>query len=345
VRRTVWAWIRVLGGLAIIGGLSWRLGTGAFREGLRAIDGGTLLVAAGIGLLTTVFSAWRWCLVAKGLGVRLPLRGAVADYYRSLFLNAALPGGVLGDVDRAVRNGRDTGDVGRGVRAVVLERSAGQITLVAVGVAVLVATGLVSVPVVLAIAGAAIVLGVLLRRRRLLARIFGEVRRGLLARRTGPWIALSSAVVLAGHLATFLVAARAAGASAPIGRLIPLMVLALLAMALPLNVGGWGPREGVLAWAFGAAGMSASLGLTIAVVYGVLAFVASLPGAGVLLVRWALSMRASARASRSSSVRGAPARASVRSSSVCGAAVRSASVRGAAVRASARPALHPEPVG
>ena len=80
-----------------------------------------------------MFSAWRWCLVARGLGLRLSLRGAVADYYKALFLNAALPGGVLGDVDRAVRHGKDEGDVGRSVRAVVLERTAGQIVLVAVG--------------------------------------------------------------------------------------------------------------------------------------------------------------------------------------------------------------------
>jgi hypothetical protein len=93
-------------------------------------------------------------------------------------------------------------------------------------------------------------------------------------------------VALAGHLATFLVAARAAGSSAPVTRLAPLMLLALLAMALPVNIGGWGPREGVTAWAFGAAGLSATQGLTIAVAYGVFAFVASLPGAVVLLVRW-----------------------------------------------------------
>ena len=55
-------------------------------------------------LLTTVLSAWRWCLVARApraAGCRC--RPAVADYYRALFLNAALPGGVLGDVHRAVR--------------------------------------------------------------------------------------------------------------------------------------------------------------------------------------------------------------------------------------------------
>jgi uncharacterized membrane protein YbhN (UPF0104 family) len=112
-----------------------------------------------------------------------------------------------------------------------------------------------------------------------------EIRTGLLARRTWPGIVLASAVVLTGHLATFVVAARAAGSSASLLRLAPLMLLALLAMALPLNIGGWGPREGVTAWAFGAAGLSATQGLTIAVVYGVFAFVAALPGAVVLLTR------------------------------------------------------------
>ena len=47
----------------------------------------------------------RWWPAA--LGIRLPLGAAVADYYRALFLNAALPGGVLGDVHRAVRHGQE----------------------------------------------------------------------------------------------------------------------------------------------------------------------------------------------------------------------------------------------
>ena len=60
---------------------------------------------------------------------------------------------------------------------------------------------------------------------------------------------------------------------------MPLALLALLAMALPLNVGGFGPREGVAAWAFGAAGLTASQGVATAVVYGALVLVSSLPGA------------------------------------------------------------------
>jgi uncharacterized membrane protein YbhN (UPF0104 family) len=112
-----------------------------------------------------------------------------------------------------------------------------------------------------------------------------EIRAGLLSRRTWPGIVLASTVVLAGHLATFVVAARAAGSTASLLRLAPLMLLALLAMSLPVNIGGWGPREGVTAWAFGAAGLSAAQGVTIAVAYGLFAFVAALPGAIVLATR------------------------------------------------------------
>ena len=61
------------------------------------------------------------------LGVDCRCRAAVAAYYRSLFLNTTLPGGVVGDVHRGVSHGRDVGDVGRGLRAVAWERSAGQV--------------------------------------------------------------------------------------------------------------------------------------------------------------------------------------------------------------------------
>jgi len=111
-----------------------------------------------------------------------------------------------------------------------------------------------------------------------------DVRHGLLAQRAWPGIVIASAVVVVGQTVTLLVAARAAGVTRDAGELLPLALLVLAAMALPLSIGGWGPREGVAAWAFAVAGLGASLGFTTAVVYGVLVLVASLPGAVVLLV-------------------------------------------------------------
>ncbi|MEU4620879.1 lysylphosphatidylglycerol synthase transmembrane domain-containing protein [Actinoplanes sp. NPDC023801] len=304
MNRSIWAWLRLVGGAGILALVMWRLGTGAFLDGMRVLDAGALLAAVGIGAATTLLSAWRWCLVARGLGMRLSLRDATADYYQALFLNAALPGGILGDVGRAVRHGKGEGDLGRGVRAVVLERTAGQVVLLVVGAAVLVAvpspvfdllkahgSRIAAVTAGIAAAGVLIFLG--LRRLRSgrskaagAARTgMSEIRAGLLSRRSGPGVLLASAAVLAGHLATFLVAARAAGSAASLLELAPLLLLALIAMGLPVNVGGWGPREGVMAWAFGAAGLSAAQGLTIAVAYGILAFVAAVPGAAVLVAR------------------------------------------------------------
>jgi len=112
-----------------------------------------------------------------------------------------------------------------------------------------------------------------------------DVRDGLLAGRAWPAIALASTLVVAGHAATFLIAARTAGATAPPSRMLALALLVMLAAALP-NVAGWGPREGVTAWAFAAAGLGASRGVATAVVYGVMVFAASLPGAAVLMAAW-----------------------------------------------------------
>jgi hypothetical protein len=66
---------------------------------------------------------------------------------------------------------------------------------------------------------------------------------------------------------------------------LPLALLAMLAMVLP-SVAGWGPREGATAWVFAAAGLGADRGAATAVAYGVMALVASLPGALVLVAGW-----------------------------------------------------------
>jgi len=298
VARPFWAWVRTLAGVGILAFLLLRLGSGPFLDGVRLIDGWALTAALVIGALTTVCCAWRWTLVAGGLGVQLPLSTAVAHCYRSVFLNATLPGGVIGDVDRAVRHGKDVGDVGRGIRAVVWERTAGQVVQAVIALVVLFAfpspvQAYLPVAAVLVVAGglAAVLLARALPRRgpsrlaKVLRTAEADIRDGLLAHRNWLGVVLASAVVVGGHLATFLVAARTAGATAPLALLAPLTLLALLAMGVPANIAGFGPREGVAAWAFAAAGLTATQGVATAVVYGALVLVSSLPGAAVLVVR------------------------------------------------------------
>ncbi len=290
-----WALARVAAAAAVLAAIVWRLGTGPFLDGIRALDGRALAAAAGIGVVTTICCAWRWTVVARGLGVRLSLTAAVAAYYRSIFLNLTLPGGVIGDVHRGVSHGRGAGDVGRGLRAVAWERAAGQAVqaLLTLGILLALPSPVRSFvgPAAIAVVAAAIVLVVLVERIRPHGRSWwarlrrgaaGDIRSGLLARRALPVVVLTSAVVVAGHAVAFLIAARTAGASASTAEMLPLAMLAMLGMVVP-GVAGWGPREGVAAWVFGAAGLGAGTGVATAVVYGVMALVASLPGAFVLI--------------------------------------------------------------
>jgi uncharacterized protein (TIRG00374 family) len=320
---SAWRWARLAGALLVLALLVWKVGTGPFLEALRRIDRVSLVAALALGLPITLCGALRWHLVAAGMGIRLPLGHALAACYRAQFLNSTLPTGVVGDVHRAVRHGADVGDMGLGIRAVALERFSGQAATIALAVIML---ALLPSPVkphmpsfLTAFAVVVIALAAILKIARVagrstsgkrsprwiarqlpgswggwpqavtreLGRIRGDVK-GLFT--GGAWAAVvvTSFVALGGHLATFVLAARTAGATAPLVLLVPLTLLALLAMVLPLNIAGWGLREGTAAWAFGAAGLTAAQGVTAAVTYGVLVTVASLPGAGVLILRWAM---------------------------------------------------------
>lgn len=316
--RLTWGWVRALAAATILGVLLWRLGTEAFLQGLRQVDAWSLAAAIGIAALTTLCSAWRWTLVARGLGVAMPLRHAVAACYRSLFLNVATPGGVVGDVHRAVRHGRQVGDLSRGLRAVVWERLAGQVVLIASAAGALSVlpspvrrpvrvVGLVLLAAIVGMGLAAVVVrsAFALRWPTTVRRAGADLRAGLLAWKALPGILLASALAVAGYVLTFLIAARTVGSSASLLELVPLAMLVLVAMGLP-NVAGWGPREGMAAWAFGAGGIGAELGVATAVVYGVMVFIGALPGA-VLLATAKVGRRAGG--SRSGSPEDARARA------------------------------------
>jgi uncharacterized membrane protein YbhN (UPF0104 family) len=288
--------LRLAAAVSVLWFLVRHVGAAPFENGVRAVTWPAVVVAVTLTALTTVCCAWRWRVVARALGAGIGLPAAVGAYYRSLFLNSVLPGGILGDVHRAVTHGRRAGDVGRGVRAVAWERLCGQVIQAVVTVVVLLTLPSPvrpALPAVLAgvavVAGcAALVLGVAARRgRSRLARgarvVAADLRHGLLAPGVWPQLALASVLVVVGHTATFVIAARVAGCTAPLGELVALLMVVQTAAVIPLSIGGWGPREGVAAWAFAAAGLGAATGVTVTTLYAVLMLAAVTPGAGLLL--------------------------------------------------------------
>ena len=118
-------WLKVLVGASVLAVVVWWVGPQPFAEAVRSAGPGALAAALAITAVTTLACAWRWRVLARAMGVEVSLPEAVSAYYRSQFLNATLPGGVVGDVHRAVRHG---------ALPVVADRGSGQVVqLVAAG--------------------------------------------------------------------------------------------------------------------------------------------------------------------------------------------------------------------
>jgi uncharacterized membrane protein YbhN (UPF0104 family) len=288
--------LRLAAGVSVLLFLGRELGAAPFEDGLRAVTWQGVVAVFMLTALTTICSAWRWQVAARALGTEIGLPRATGAYYRSLFLNSVLPGGILGDVHRAVTQGRRAGDVAQGVRGVGWERLFGQViqaVVTAVVLLILPSPVRPALPYVLGgIAGvvgcAALVVSVAgrsgrSRPARAARAIATDLRRGLLVRGVCPRLTLASVLVVAGHTATFVIAARVAGSTAPLGELIALLMVIQIAAGIPVNIGGWGPREGAAAWAFAAAGLGAANGVTVSTLYAVLMLAAVTPGAGLLL--------------------------------------------------------------
>jgi uncharacterized membrane protein YbhN (UPF0104 family) len=288
--------LRVAAGVAVLWFLARQVGAAPFGDGLRAVTWQAVVVSATLAALTSACCAWRWRVVARALGVDIGLLAAIGAYYRSLFLNSVLPGGVLGDVHRAVTHGRRAGDVVLGLRAVAWERLWGQVIQAVVTAVVLLTQPSpvrAALPYVLAVvagvAGCAalVVMRTARHGRPLLARaartVSADLRSGLLASDVWPRLTLASVLVVAGHTVTFVIAARVAGCTAPLGELVALLMVVQTASVIPLSIGGWGLREGAAAWVFAAAGLGAAAGVTVATLYAVLMLIAVTPGAGLLL--------------------------------------------------------------
>jgi glycosyltransferase 2 family protein len=304
--RSPWRFLGVVAGAAILGAVIWQTGTGPFVTGLSSLDPWTLALGVALAVPSTVACAWRWHLVSRELGVKVDLGPAVASCYRAQFLNCTLPGGILGDVHRGVRHGRHAGDAGRGMRAVAWERAAGQAVQAVIAIVVLLLVPSPvrsSTPAVLGVLALVIAVVVLAARQapsphptslvaRVLRAVRDDVRSVVMVRRAWPGVVLASTVAVGFYLSTYLLAAHAVGVTASAVTLLPVALLVFLAAGLPLSLAGWGPREGMAAWSFGAAGLGAEQGVATAVAFAAIVLVANLPGAAVLLVASARRGRA-----------------------------------------------------
>lgn len=292
--------LRLAFGAAIVAGTVGIVGAGSLLRGLTAVSPAAIAAAVLLTAVATGAAVWRWRTVARELGLPVPWRAALAAYYRSQFVNSVLPGGVIGDLHRAYRHGAPRGELALAARSVATERIAGQLVQAGATVAVLAALGLASshggwpaavvrgsgaaaASIVVALVAVAGIAAATHRGRRRLTRELSLLRAVFRSPGSSISIVVTSLIVVAAHAGTFVVACLAVGITAPPRELVGLALVALAAGSLPINVGGWGPREAASATAFGAIGLGAGAGVAASAAFGVLAIVAVLPGAVVLI--------------------------------------------------------------
>jgi uncharacterized membrane protein YbhN (UPF0104 family) len=302
-RRTVW---RVAATVAILAGLAWSLDMKAMVTAFGNADAVSIFCALALVQVQIVLSAWRWRLVAERLGLHLTLGLAIGEYYIASLLNLILPGGVPGDVLRAVRLRLARGAAAPAwrpvVRSIALERAAGQMAL-----AILMVAGLAIWPLVLkgrvpvdaawlavgALALACLIVLVL----AIVARAGPTILRGAVAgfgadlfgalASDGAWLkqGVLNLAIIASYVATFALAAAALGHPLLWIGLITVVPVVLFSMVVPVTIGGWGVREGLAAGLWPLLGLDAATGFATSVLYGLIVLAGSLPGAALLVFR------------------------------------------------------------
>jgi len=306
-KRAASGWLQAGSSMLVLGATLVAAGRGSFWQRLEHLRPGWLALAAAILLVQFPIMAARWCLFARALAVPLSFSHALSEYVLATLLNQVLPFGVWGDVTRVVRHAKapDQGDghgYTRAALAVVLERASGQLGLWLVVLAVL-PTWTFLVPwrastnralgalglVTAAIAAVAIVL---LRRVRA-SKIWQDRARESLRALIAPSMLvlhLPLSLLLVGlHTSAFFCIAHAFGFALSFELAVRAVPLVLVATTLPFFLGGWGIREATVAGLYHAAGLASANGVSIAIVYGCLSLLTSLPGLWSLRPRLAAS--------------------------------------------------------
>lgn len=268
-----------LGVLALV--LLWA-GTGSVMAQLRDASMTWLMSSVAALTVITLLMAKRWQIVARAFDINISLPRAITEYYIAQLVNLVLPGGMVGDVTRAVR-ARHGANLTLAAQSVAAERIVGQGAMfLLLGIGLLMALfipGGIAWPAAtwLVIVGGVLVLlvTVLLSRR---SDTTAKFLRLTINRLTKPSVAILSLIIAALLIFSFYACARATGTLVPPAGWVTLLPLILSAMLIPLSIGGWGWREGAAAALFPLIGATPSAGIATGIAYGAMMMIAAMPG-------------------------------------------------------------------
>ena len=279
-------------------------------EAIRAVLSVRLPYLAAVLLLVALDRAamvTRWFVLLRASETAVSLKSAAWIYLVSSFLGSFLPAGVGGDAARAYTLSHRTAQGSEAVASVAVDRMAGMLSIVLLGVAgLLLWTGRVdgdvrqSVLVLGAIVASAIGLVVWADRalRLLMPRGLHETRAGArlirlvdaMARyRRRPLaltlvMTLSFGVQLLRILQAYLLGVGL-GLTVPVGYYLVFMPIGLLMLLLPVSVSGFGLPQGVIVWLLRPVGVPDAHSFALSTLIILTGLAGNLPGAWLYVTR------------------------------------------------------------
>jgi glycosyltransferase 2 family protein len=287
-----------------VGVLAWlfaKIDLVAVGATLRSVRLGTSVIAAILVTFPPFIAAVRWHLIMKFLGAATSFGRTLQISWIGLAAVTLLPGGVASDGIRMWLLTRSGMRPSKGIDSVLLDRAAALIGLLLLVAASLpfvdqrvasapVRNGTSAVLVIGVLVGVAI--GLCIRvparwQRFRAVRAVLNLSSDLSAVCWPPWRALSVIVLSASGIwfnsfvIFFLI--RSLGGQVGLLDCMALGPLVILAITLPISLGGWGIREGSMVGIFAIVGVAPAVSLSASVLIGLLSTAVCLPGALVWL--------------------------------------------------------------
>ena len=265
------------------------------QKTLSVINYQYILLVLLISFFQYILSAYRWMYISSKNGTEMNFFYCLRFYYISSFINNVLPGGVAGDIYRAYCARESTHRVinlSKSVQGIVFERLSGQIMMFFIFLFSLTLFFLFNekylaffytvIPVTLAILIFYFIIKKIyfnkIRSNEIMLN-FKRIFSGIIF-----WNhTIISFFVVLSYIIIYIISAEAIGLSIDYFSFFVFTPIILFSMPLPVSIGGWGVREATALLIAFLLGLSASSSISVAIMYGILNLLCSLPGLYFLL--------------------------------------------------------------
>ncbi len=254
-----------------------------------------ILIILFISIIQYLLSAYRWMYISRYTNLNISFVNSIRFYYISTFMNNIFPGGIFGDIFRIyyhAENKKEIFKLGRSFQSVIFERLSGQIMLLSFFIMSLslyfilnqkyIAFLYLSIPLLIVF----YIFKYIFKLKIKKYIYYKKYGQNFLKVFTGEvfWrhIILSFFVVIS-YILIYIISAISLGLHIDYFAFLVFSPIILFSMTLPVSIGGWGVREFTALLISFLLGLSASVSISVAIMYGVLNLICSLPGLYFLL--------------------------------------------------------------